>query len=746
MTNVKPPAVLEATVAQTTYRNDENGYTVLQARAGKEYVTVVGTMPELSPGEQVVFAGRYIEHPQYGSQWKADSVEILKPTTLLGIERYLASGLIKGVGAATAKLIVEHFGQDALNVLTDHPERLSEIPKIGKKRAAQIAQSFLEQEQSRQAVVFLQSYGIPVTYAVKISKLYGDRAPAIIRENPYKLIDDIEGIGFLTADRIALSLGVSGDAPERIASALKYVLRDAAQSSGHIYLPKDELIEKTSRMLGVSAESAAHALSGMLLDKDLILSDIDGVEGIYLNLFYSAERESAKRLYEMLLGIPPKSRDVSKDIAAFEKRNRISFSPLQKKAAQAAMENGVTVITGGPGTGKTTLINCILSLLSGAKTVLCAPTGRAAKRMTETTGEDAKTIHRLLEYGGEEGVFNRNQDNPIDADCLIVDEMSMVDLLLMRSLLRALEPGTRLILVGDADQLPSVGPGNVLGDILKSEVIPSVRLTEIFRQEGGSRIAHNAHRINRGEMPLMNEKDTDFFFERKQTQQETLKTVVELVTTRLPKYLKYSPNELHEQVVKNIQVLAPMKKGDCGVFAINTVLQEALNPAVSSKPSLQYGDTVFRLNDKIIQTKNNYQLEWTRDTLSGPEEGQGVFNGDIGVITEVDEDEHTLTIRFDDEREAVYQSQELEDIDLAYCLSVHKSQGSEFPVVVLPLVPGPKMLLTRNLLYTALTRARQLVVILGREEMVGQMVQNNHITRRYTSLPLRLKEMEVFYA
>ena len=746
MTQESEGRILEATVAQTTYRNDENGYTVLQVRQGKEYVTVVGVMPELSPGEQVIFTGKCIEHPQYGKQWKMEAVEILRPTTLLGIERYLASGLIRGVGAATARLIVDHFGEETLDIMGSHPERLSEVPKIGKKRAVQIGESFLEQEQSRQAIVFLQSYGIPVTYAVKISKLYGERAPQVIRDNPYKLIDDIEGIGFKTADQIALSMGISGDSPNRICSALKYVLREAAQSGGHVYLPQEDLLERTARMLNISKEAVAHELAGLLLTKELVVEfDREERHAIYLDAFYRAEREVAKRLYELYLAIPNKKTDVSKEIASFEKYNNIVLSPLQKDAAREAMENGVTVITGGPGTGKTTLINCILSLLSGTKTVLCAPTGRAAKRMTETTGEEAKTIHRLLEYGGDENVFNRNQDNPIEADCVIVDEMSMVDMLLMRSLLRALEPGTRLIMVGDADQLPSVGAGNILGDILKSDVIPTVRLTEIFRQEGGSRIAHNAHRINRGELPLLNEKATDFFFERKASQQETLQAIVDLTASRLPKYLHLDAKNLHQEIIKNIQVLSPMKKGECGVLMINQVLQEALNPKSPGKPSLQYGDQTFRLHDKVIQTKNDYQMEWVKETFSGTEEGQGVFNGDIGQIKEVDLDDHTLTIAFDDDREAIYQSQDLENIDLAYCLSVHKSQGSEFPVVILPVVSGPQMLLTRNLFYTALTRARQLVVLCGREEIIAQMVNNNYITSRFTALALRLNEMAELY-
>lgn len=733
MTNAT--ATMEATVSQITFRNDDNGYTVLQARTGKSYITVVGVMPELTVGEQVVFTGNHIEHPVYGSQFKMQSVTILRPTTQLGIERYLASGLIKGVGAATAKLIVSHFGEDTLTIMTDHPERLSEIPKIGKKRAAQIAESFLSQEQSRQAIVFLQSYGIPVTFAVKISKLYGEQASTLIRNNPYRLIDDIEGIGFLTADRIAASLGIAGDSKARISSAIKYVLREAAQSSGHVYLPKDELVARTAHMLNLLPDVIENEVVEMLLVKELASCyDENNVQAIYLTIFFSAEREVALRLTELRLGRPPCTVNIKNDILSFEKRHRITFSPFQKKAIRKALENGIIVITGGPGTGKTTLINCILSLLSDENVILCAPTGRAAKRMTETTGAEAKTIHRLLEFTGDESTFGRNQENPLDADCLIVDEVSMVDLMLMRSLLRAIEPGTRLIMVGDADQLPSVGAGNVLSDILKSEVIPSVRLVDIFRQEEGSRIAINAHRINNGEMPILNGRQSDFFFERKSSQIEAQKSVAELVKTRLPAFLNCD-------ALKDIQVLSPMKKGDCGVMMLNIILQEALNPPGDDKTSLSYGDTTFRTGDKVIQTKNDYQLEWRKETLSGDEDGQGVFNGDIGYIKEVDEQEHTLTVFFDDEREVVYQTAQFEELDLAYCLSVHKSQGSEFPVVVLPVVSGPAMLLTRNLFYTALTRAKRLVVLCGREEIIAQMVNNNYITARYSNLPKRLIEM-----
>ena len=732
---------VEASVLGTVYRNDENGYSVVMARMGRSEITVVGVLPELTAGEQAIFSGEWVEHPQYGRQLKCSACQLQKPTTLLGIERYLGSGLIHGVGPSTAKLIVQHFGEETLTVLSEHPERLQEVPKMGKKRWIQIAESFREQQQAREAMVFLQSYGIPASLSVKISRLYGERAPEVIRQNPYRLCEDLEGVGFLTADRIGTALGIAPDSEHRIQSAVKYVLRDAAASMGHVYLPRRELTLRAAQLLRVEEALCHRQIQQLALLRDVVLQGGDGEEErVYLPAFDAAEREVAQRLCELMASLAPvKSRGAHRDIDRFERDRGIRFSEKQREAIISALEQGVLVITGGPGTGKTTIINCIIRLLSSeGEVVLCAPTGRAAKRMTEATGYESKTIHRLLEYGGEEGSFARNQENPIEGDCVIVDETSMVDLMLMRSLLRAIEPGTRLLLVGDADQLPSVGAGNVLGDILQSGAVPAVRLTDIFRQGETSRIVVNAHRINHGEMPLLNEKGTDFFFERKEGFAQTAQTIVQLVTRRLPKFLGYAEDERTAQAVRNIQVLAPAKKGECGVMALNTLLQAALNPSGPGRPSLSYGETVFRLGDKVMQTRNDYQIEWRKETVSGWEDGAGVFNGDVGFITKVDEEEHSLTVLFDEEREVVYQSGQLENLDLAYCLSVHKSQGSEFPVVVMPVAGGPPMLLTRNLFYTALTRARSLVVLVGREEVVRQMVENDHILKRYTTLTQRL--------
>ena len=732
---------VEASVLGTVYRNDENGYSVVMARMGRSEITVVGVLPELTAGEQAVFSGEWVEHPQYGRQLKCSACQLQKPTTLLGIERYLGSGLIHGVGPSTAKLIVQHFGEETLTVLSEHPERLQEVPKMGKKRWIQIAESFREQQQAREAMVFLQSYGIPANLSVKISRLYGERTPEVIRQNPYRLCEDLEGVGFLTADRIGTALGIAPDSEHRIQSAVKYVLRDAAASMGHVYLPRRELTLRAAQLLHVEEALCHRQIQQLALLRDVVLQGGDGEEErVYLPAFDAAEREVAQRLCELMASLAPvKSCGAHGDIDRFERERGIRFSEKQREAIISALEQGVLVITGGPGTGKTTIINCIIRLLSSeGEVVLCAPTGRAAKRMTEATGYESKTIHRLLEYGGEEGSFARNQEKPIEGDCVIVDETSMVDLMLMRSLLRAIEPGTRLLLVGDADQLPSVGAGNVLGDILQSGAVPAVRLTDIFRQGETSRIVVNAHRINHGEMPLFNEKGTDFFFERKEGFGQTARTIVQLVIQRLPKFLGFAENERTAQAVRNIQVLAPARKGECGVVALNALLQAALNPPGPARPSLTYGETVFRLGDKVMQTRNDYQIEWRKETASGWEDGAGVFNGDVGFITQVDEEEHSLTVLFDEEREVVYQSGQLENLDLAYCLSVHKSQGSEFPVVVMPVAGGPPMLLTRNLFYTALTRARSLVVLVGREEVVRQMVENDHILKRYTTLTQRL--------
>ncbi len=725
------PEQLEAVIEETIFRNEENGYSVVQAKAGRESVTVVGTLPALAPGEQVLLSGGWTAHPQYGKQWKATACEIRKPTSLLGIERYLGSGLIRGVGPSTAKLLVQEFGKNTLDVLSEHPERLTEVPGIGPKRAAQLAESFQEQYAAREAMVFLQAYGVSPALAVRISKAYGADAQRKIRENPYRLIDDVDGVGFLSADRIALSLGIPQNSEYRLQAGLKYVLQEAAAGEGHTFLPKALLLDRAARALRVDSDMLAHALDALLFARDIISLDVDGQEAMLLSSYFYAEKEVARYL-KLLMGREERvpEQDIRKKIQTFEREHQIQFSENQRRAVSEAVRRGLVVITGGPGTGKTTIINCILWIL-GKNVLLAAPTGRAAKRMSEATGQEAKTLHRLLEFSGDEGHFQRDEQNPLDCGCVIVDEMSMVDAFLMRSLLAALKPGTRLILVGDADQLLSVGAGNVLGDILKSGTVPSVRLTDIFRQSEESLIVLNAHRINHGEPPILNRRDSDFFFERRPLAPDAAQAIVNLCAQRLPAFLH------SDAPARDIQVLSPTKKTDTGVYHLNALLQSALNPPAPWKKEITYGETIFRAGDKVMHIKNNYQLPWKAD---GGEEGEGVFNGDVGFVSAVDNQDRVVTVRFDDERTVEYDYQQLEELELAYCLSVHKSQGSEFPCVVMPVLSGPPRLLTRNLFYTALTRARRLVVLVGREDAIASMVQNNHIATRYTTLCQRLKE------
>ena len=724
----------EGTVEEIVFRNDQNGWTVASVRLdGSGRTSAVGVMPFLSAGEHAIFDGELVEHREYGEQIRVSGYETTRPETKSAVEKYLASGLIKGVGPATARLIVGRFGARALDILESEPERLTEIDGIGPKRARQIAEAFEEQNAMRGTLLFLQGYGLSPALSMKIVKTYGEAAEQVLRANPYRLVDEVDGVGFKTADAIAASLGFAKESEFRLCSGIRYVLSEAANGMGHMYLPEGELIAQAGRVLGASEETTARALKVLLTRRALVLEEVGDERAVYLPNLLDAERDTAKLLLALrdsILPAPQSEEAILSEIAEYERDEKVALCGEQRSAVLAAVTEGVAVVTGGPGTGKTTSINCIIRLMRRMGRVeLCAPTGRAAKRMSEATGCSARTLHRLLEYGGEGQGFSRDEDNPLEADVVIVDEMSMVDVFLMRALLRALRPGTRLILVGDADQLPSVGAGNVLRDLIAADVVRVVRLTEIFRQAGQSMIVVNAHRINRGEYPTLRSRETDFFMERRESVAQAAQSVVALVQTRLPNYMKLDS-------LRDIQVMAPMKRGDLGVFALNRVLQQALNPAHRDKPELARGDVIFRLGDKVMQVRNDYDIEWT----SPEKDGTGAFNGDIGFVVSVNRREMELTVEFDDGRRAVYDSSMLDELEPAYCMSVHKSQGSEFEAVVLPLFSGPPMLMTRNLLYTAVTRAKKLVVLVGRESCVRQMVDNNHILRRYSALTERLKQ------
>ncbi|MBQ8088919.1 MAG: ATP-dependent RecD-like DNA helicase [Clostridia bacterium] len=722
----------EGTVEDIVFRNNDNGWTVASVRLdGSGRLSAVGILPFLTSGEHAIFEGELVEHREYGQQIQVSKYTTTRPETESAIEKYLGSGLIRGIGKTTAKVIVRTFGARTLEIMESDPERLLEIQGIGRKRLSMILESFQLQNATRGTLMYLQGLGLSPQLSMKVYKLYGDMTEQALRENPYRLVTDVEGVGFKTADAIALAMGFSRECEFRLNSGVQYVLNEAVNSEGHTYLPRQILVRQAAHMLGAPEELVDHTIDSLYVRKGLRRERIGDVEAVYLPRLYDAELDTAMLLKALRRSIRPAeySRELLEaELERFQAERGVQLCGEQREAVLAAAGEGVAVITGGPVTGKTTSINCILHLMKRMGQIeLCAPTGRAAKRMSEATGWKARTIHRMLEYGGEGQGFARDEDNPLEADVVIVDEMSMVDLFVMRSLLRALKPGTRLVLVGDADQLPSVGAGNVLKDLIESEAVPVVRLTEIFRQAQESMIVMNAHRINRGEYPTLRARNTDFFIDRKQEFSQAQRAVVELVQTRLPGYLGVDS-------LRGIQVMAPMKRGDLGVFALNVLLQQALNPPQKRKPELRRGDTVFRMGDKVMQVRNDYDLEWEQDGTAG----SGVFNGDIGYIRSVDTNDSEMTVAFDDGRVANYDSSMLEELELAYCMSVHKSQGSEFEAVVLPLLSGPPMLMTRNLLYTAVTRAKRLVVIVGREACVQRMVDNNRILQRYSALALRL--------
>ncbi|MDD6327604.1 MAG: AAA family ATPase [Eubacteriales bacterium] len=772
----------EGYIERVIYTNEDNGYAVFSVEGEDGEEIFVGTLYGVGEGLYIVAEGDYVHHPQYDIQFKFTSCEIQMPEDVVGIERYLSSGIIKGIGEVRAKQIVKKFKADTLRIIEEEPERLAEIKGISERQARAIGVSYAEKQEFREVVIFLSQYGISVNLAIKIYNEYGDRVYEIIRGNPYKLAEDITGVGFKMADAIARRMGIEANSEFRLRSALIYALNLATQE-GHMYLPKQELIhravlltrETVNDMYGdasvfgyaeySSADSAnsvyedtvntmEEQLLALAIDSQVIIKTIGDMPVVYSSPNYYVELHTARMLMDLQLRYEMPEDAIKEELLHIEQETGIMLDDTQRRAVKSAITAGVAVVTGGPGTGKTTIINAIIKYFSaqGMEMKLCAPTGRAAKRMTESTGWPAETIHRLLEFNGlpsqdvsdgKSGLrFARNASNPLECDAIIVDEMSMVDSFIFYALLQAVTYGTRLILVGDEHQLPSVGAGNVLKDIILSDCFPVTTLNKIYRQEDGSDIVYNAHRMNRGEHLEITNKSNDFFYIPRNGVAATIQEVQELVSNNLPKYLNISPLD--------IQVLTPMRKYDVGVENMNLKLQELLNPPCREKAERKVGDVTFREGDKVMQVKNNYKQEWkvyaTRENTTSNyqyvlDEGVGVFNGDVGTIVELSDFDEEATILFDDGRCAVYSYSDLDELEHAFAITIHKSQGSEYPAVVIPLLGGTRKLLNRNLLYTAVTRAKRMVVIVGNLNLVNQMIDNTEEQKRYTSLALRMQEM-----
>lgn len=737
---------IEGYVEHIIFRNEDNGYTVLNLMSEGSEVTCVGIFEYVSEGELLELHGTYVEHATYGQQLKVDSYETKIPEDTIAMERYLGSGAIKGIGAALAARIVRRFGEDTMRILDEEPERLAEVKGISEAKAREIAQQVAEKSEMRSAMMFLQQYGISVALGVKIYGKYGSRVYSVLRENPYRLAEDIQGIGFRIADEIAGRIGIHTDSDYRIKSGLFYVLSLAA-GEGHVYLPEEVLLSRASEILGVEASFMEKHVMDLAMDRKVVIKEeISGEErrrSVYASQYYYLELDTARRLTELNIENDEDEYKIRKRLEFIEKKNGLELETEQRNAVVEAVRNGVLVITGGPGTGKTTTINALIQYfeLEGMDIYLAAPTGRAAKRMTETTGYEASTIHRLLELTGmmEESSaaahFERNEENPLEADVIIIDEMSMVDISLMHALLTAVQVGTRLILVGDVNQLPSVGPGRVLKDIIDSQCFCVVKLNKIFRQATESDIVVNAHKINAGQEISINNNSKDFFFLKRYDADVIVASIVYLVQKKLPPYVEAKPLD--------IQVLTPMRKGLLGVERLNEVLQKYLNPADKKKREKEHGGGLFREGDKVMQIKNNYQLEWEiRGKYNIPvEKGVGVFNGDMGIVHEINTYAETMTVVFEECRYVEYTFKQLEELELAYAVTIHKSQGSEYPAVILPLLGGPKMLMSRNLLYTAVTRAKRCVTVVGSEVTFQAMIHNKQEKSRYTSLDQRIQEL-----
>lgn len=728
----------QGTIAEVIFRNDKNGYTVAVFETELAAFTVVGNLPYADVGRNYLLRGEFTEHPVYGEQFAIKEFEEMMPSTEDGIRAFLSSGVIKGIGKKTAAAIVSKFGADTLRIIEEEPQRLTEISGIREKKAAAITRAYGKHRAFARVSMHLQQYGIGADYAMKLYQIYGEETIKAVEENPYRLVEDIFGVGFKKADMIAEKMGISADDEFRIKSGIKFTLSYFA-SEGNTFLPQRMLCEKAGGLLGLSIEQVEEQLTGMVFEGELHIESLDDRNVVFLMPYYIAEQNVCKRLAQLnSAGLKPIAASAASLIAKTEFITGIHLSENQKHAVTTSLNMGVSVITGGPGTGKTTIINAIINVLeeSGLKTAIAAPTGRAAKRITETSGHYASTIHRLLEYYFSESEnmmrFGKTEESPLEYDAVIIDEASMIDLVLMNALVSAIRPGTRLIIVGDADQLPSVGAGNILRDIIDSEYIYCTRLTEIFRQAEESMIVVNAHRINKGDYPDCNAKDKDFFLLRRSTEKEMLETIKELCTKRLPDFYKeVSP-------AADIQVLTPVRKGVLGSINLNKDLQAVLNPPDDSLAEKTFGDRIFREGDKVMQIRNNYQLAWKN--LEDFTEGEGIFNGDVGFIQKVDRQFNEITVVYDEVKHVTYAFNQLDELELAYAITVHKSQGSEFPVVVMPISWFPPMLATRNLLYTAVTRGKKAVVLVGSEGKLHGMVDNNRITERFSGLGGRLRK------
>ncbi len=728
-------------VGHIVFRNEENGYTVFHLENDDGEVTCVGNFNFINEGEMLELTGEYVNHNVYGTQLKVASHVVKEPEDLVSIERYLGSGAVKGVGAALAGRIVRKFKEDTFRIIEEEPERLAEVKGISERKAREIAEQVEGKKDMRKAMIYLQKYGISTRLAAKIYQYYGMRVYKVLEENPYQLADNIEGVGFKTADEIAARIGIHTDSDYRIKSGLFYTLQQAV-GEGHIYLPEEVLVRRAGELLGVEIRDISKHVMDLCIEKKTVMKEGGDGLRIYPAHYYYLELNVAKMLHDLNIDCEMPEDMMERRLKKVEETEQIELDVMQHRAVIESIKHGLLVLTGGPGTGKTTTINTMIRFFEseGMSILLAAPTGRAAKRMTEATGYEAQTIHRLLEVNvnpeetDSAGGFMRNRQNPLEADVIIIDEMSMVDLPLMHALLSAVVPGTRLVLVGDVDQLPSVGPGSVLKDIITSDCFPVVTLTRIFRQAGESDIVVNAHKINAGEPVVLDNKSRDFFFLRRQDADTIIGVTIMLIQKKLPRYVGAEPGE--------IQVMTPTRKGLLGVERLNTILQRYLNPQDPKKAEKEINGRLFREGDKVMQIKNNYQLEWEVTTKFGlaVDKGAGVFNGDMGVITEINQYTETIEVEFDEARRVKYGFDAVEELELAYAITVHKSQGSEYPAVIIPLLQGPRLLYNRNLLYTAVTRAKKCLTIIGSDTVFQEMIQNKNEQARYTSLAERIRE------